>query len=557
LLEFFNLYITLITSIFNLVEMDGFAIAVAVFIAVTILVGVFAGKLVNRSGKRLIVAGKSLPLFLVGTMLAAQAVDGNSTLGNIALVFQFGFWAGAVIPIGLGVCLLLVGAFYAKPLNKMSMITLPDFYFRRYGNGAEGISSILMIISFLILVAGNLAACGFILEIVFGIDYFWGITIAALAVVVYTIAGGLFASAYTNLFQVYLAIGSFWAAFLFFLGGFADTPWDIIYNNATAVGGAGFMDLSGLYDVANGALLNWGALFALGLGDIIALDFMERVFAAKNPKTAKRGALMGGALTMFTVIPTSMLGVVAFFYLPADTLPDLAMPLLATQHMPFAIGAGILMGVVGASMSTASGGLLAISSVISRNLMQRIIRRRWMNKPNWSDNKLLNTTRIVIVPMMVIGTAIGYFVPAPGVYLILAFDIMFAGAFVPLTLGLFWKKANMPATIAALLIGSVLRLQFFWTMPEEWWGLDTMIPPIVSLIVFVIVAYATQHKYPGKARHDVRDYVPPEEDVIAGEDLKHFGDGTQAMDGGSSSSDPPDNSDLGKYEKDYLERMKK
>ena len=545
------------TSIFNLVEMDGFAIAVAVFIAVTILVGVFAGKLVNRSGKRLIVAGKSLPLFLVGTMLAAQAVDGNSTLGNISLVFQFGFWAGAVIPIGLGVCLLLVGFFYAKPLNKMSMITLPDFYFRRYGNGAEGISSILMIISFLILVAGNLAACGFILEIVFGIDYFWGITIAALAVVVYTIAGGLFASAYTNLFQVYLAIGSFWAAFLFFLGGFADTPWDIIYNNATAVGGAGFMDLSGLYDVANGALLNWGALFALGLGDIIALDFMERVFAAKNPKTAKRGALMGGALTMFTVVPTSMLGVVAFFYLPADTLPDLAMPLLATQHMPFAIGAGILMGVVGASMSTASGGLLAISSVISRNLMQRIIRRRWMNKPNWSDNKLLNTTRIVIVPMMVIGTAIGYFVPAPGVYLILAFDIMFAGAFVPLTLGLFWKKANMPATIAALLVGSVLRLQFFWTMPEEWWGLDTMIPPIVSLIVFVIVAYATQHKYPGKARHDVRDYVPPEEDVIAGEDLKHFGDGTQAMGEGSSSSDPPDNSDLGKYEKDYLERMKK
>lgn len=545
------------TSIFNLVEMDGFAIAVAVFIVVTILVGVFAGKLVNRSGKRLIVAGKSLPLFLVGTMLAAQAVDGNSTLGNISLVFQFGFWAGAVIPIGLGVCLLLVGFFYAKPLNKMSMITLPDFYFRRYGNGAEGISSILMIISFLILVAGNLAACGFILEIVFGIDYFWGITIAALAVVVYTIAGGLFASAYTNLFQVYLAIGSFWAAFLFFLGGFADTPWDIIYNNATAVGGAGFMDLSGLYDVANGALLNWGALFALGLGDIIALDFMERVFAAKNPKTARRGALMGGALTMFTVVPTSMLGVVAFFYLPADTLPDLAMPLLATQHMPFAIGAGILMGVVGASMSTASGGLLAISSVISRNLMQRIIRRRWMNKPNWSDNKLLNTTRIVIVPMMVIGTAIGYFVPAPGVYLILAFDIMFAGAFVPLTLGLFWKKANMPATIAALLVGSVLRLQFFWTMPEEWWGLDTMIPPIVSLIVFVIVAYATQHKYPGKARHDVRDYVPPEEDVIAGEDLKHFGDGTQAMGEGSSSSDPPDNSDLGKYEKDYLERMKK
>ena len=45
--------------------------------------------------------------------------------------------------------------------------------------------------------------------------------------------------------------------------------------------------------------------------------------------------------------------------------------------------------------------------------------------------------------------------------------------------------------------------------------------------------------------------------MIAGEDLKHFGDGTQAMGGGQSDSDPPDNSDLAEYERDYLERMKK
>ena len=521
-----------------LVEMESFGIAVAAFIVITLVVGVFAGRLVKNSGKRLIVAGKSLPLFMVGTMLAAQAVDGNSTLGNIALVFEFGFWAGAVIPIGLGISILMVSAFYAKPLNKMSMITLPDFYFRRFGNGAEGISGILMIISFLILVAGNLAASGFILEVVFGINYFYGIAISAIVVVIYTVAGGLFASAYTNLFQVYLAIGAFWAAFLFFFGGFADTPWDVIYNNAPPE----FMDLSGLFDIANGALINWGAILALGLGDIIALDFMERVFAAKNPKTAQRGALMGGALTMFTVIPTSMLGIVAFYYLPADTLPDLALPLLATEFMPFAIGAAILMGVIGASMSTASGGLLAISSVISRNLMQRIIRRRWMGKSNWSDSKLLQVTRLTIIPMMVAGTAIGYFIPAPGIYLILAFDIVFAGAFAPLTFGLFWKKANMPAAITALIVGSAIRLIFFFTMPEEWAGLDTMIPPVIATVLFVIVAYATQSKYPGKSRHDVRDYVPPEEDVIAGEDLKHFGDGSQAMPGSydPNTSEPPD-----------------
>jgi Na+/proline symporter len=301
------------------------------------------------------------------------------------------------------------------------------------------------------------------------------------------------------------------------------------------------MDLSGLYDIANGALINWGAILALGLGDIVALDFMERVFSAKNPKTARRGALMGGALTMFTVIPTSMLGIVAFFYLPADTIPDLALPLLSTEILPFAIGAAILMGVVGASMSTASGGLLAISSVISRNMMQRIIRRRWMGKPNWSDSQLLKVTRLVIIPMMVVGTAIGFFVPAPGIYLILAFDIVFAGAFAPLTFGLFWKKANMPAAVASIIVGSLIRFAFFFTMPEEWAGLDTMIPPIIAFALFYVVAMATQDKYPGKARHDVRDYVPPEEDVIAGEDLKHFKGGEEAMPGGYT----PDSSDPG------------
>jgi len=523
-----------------MVEMDGFGIAVAVFIIITLVVGIFASKLVKNSGKRLIVAGKSLPLFMVGTMLAAQAVDGNSSLGNVALVFEFGFWAGAVIPIGLGLCLFMVAAFYAKPLNKMSMITLPDFYFRRFGNGAEGLSGILMIISFLILVAGNLAASGFILEVVFGIDYFYGIAISAIVVVIYTIAGGLFASAYTNLFQVYLAIGAFWAGFLFFYGGFADTPWDVIYNNAPPE----FMDLSGLYDVANGALINWGAILALGLGDIVALDFMERVFSAKNPKTAQRGALMGGALTMFTVIPTSMLGIVAFFYLPIDIDPNMALPLLSTEILPFAIGAAILMGVVGASMSTASGGLLAISSVISRNMMQRIIRRRWQQKPNWSDSSLLKVTRIVIIPMMVVGVAIGYFIPAPGIYLILAFDIVFAGAFAPLTFGLFWKKANMPAAVVALIAGSLIRLAFFFIMPEDITefpqaGLDTMIPPIIAFALFYVVAQATQGKYPGKARHDVRDYVPPEEDVIAGEDLLHFKEDSTATSAGGPNSNTP------------------
>ncbi len=154
-------------------------------------------------------------------------------------------------------------------------------------------------------------------------------------------------------------------------------------------------------------------------------------------------------------------------------------------------------------------------------------------------------TRIIIIPMMVAGTALGYFLPAPGIYLILAFDVVFAGAFAPLTFGLFWSKANMPAAIASLIVGTGLRLYLFMVMPEELAGLDTMIPPVVAFALFIGVAYATQAKYPGKARHGVTDYVPPEEDLISGNDLKNFAGGSEAMPGGAAESSSPSDDGAG------------
>ena len=499
-------------------ELDGYGIAIIVFLALTVLVGVFTGKFVKKSSRRLMVAGKSLPLMFVGTMLAAQAIDGNSSLGNVALVFEFGFWAGAAIPIGLGGCLLLTGLFYGSRLNKMSMLTLPDFYFRRFGSGAEGISGVLMMISFTVLVAGNFAACGFILEAVFGIDFFWGMMTISILVLIYTFAGGLFASAYTNIFQVYLAIGAFWAAFIFVAAGYTGVD----FGEVLAATPPEYLDLSGLFDMANGALINWAGIMALAIGDIVALDFMERVFAARDPKTAQRGAFMGAGLTFLTVIPTSMIGIFMLFMLPTLENPFMAYPTFALNHVPFAIGAALLMGVLGASMSTASGGLLAISSVMSRNIIQRNILKRILKRPGMNDRKLLITTRLFMLPMMAGAFILGYLIPQPGIYLILAFDIVFAGAWGPLTFGLFWRKANMPAAITSLLVGSSLRLLMFFIIPADLAGLDTFIPPLISVPLFVIVALATQKRYPGAQRHGVVDYVPPEEDIVNGEDLKGY-----------------------------------
>ena len=112
-------------------------IGVIVALVIFFIVGFSMLYLVRRSGKRFIIAGKQLPFFLVGTMLLAQALDANATLGNAGGVFSAGFFAGFQFPLGLALCLLVVGIWYAKPLNRMNLITLPDFYYRRFNRPTE------------------------------------------------------------------------------------------------------------------------------------------------------------------------------------------------------------------------------------------------------------------------------------------------------------------------------------------------------------------------------------------------------------------------------------
>jgi SSS family solute:Na+ symporter len=80
----------------------------------------------------------------------------------------------------------------------------------------------------------------------------------------------------------------------------------------------------------------------------------------------------------------------------------------------------------------------------------------------------------------------------------------------------------MPAALSSLIVGSALRLVMFFVTPIEYAGIDTMIPPVVSFVLFIGVALATQKKYPG--RPGIINYVPPEEDIVRVEDLKGYVD---------------------------------
>ena len=268
----------------------------------------------------------------------------------------------------------------------------------------------------------------------------FGMLISTAVVLLYTYFGGLFSCAYTDIFHIYLALIGFWLGFIYFIGPWSPIPGGL--ETIVANVPPNFMNLSGLTDISSGALINWAAILSLGLGDIVALDFMERVFAADGGRTAQKSCYLAAGLTLLVLIPLTMIGIIGHTLEPKIADPFTLYPIIAVEHLPFVIGVLMLVSTVSCGMSTANGGTLAIASVVSRNMIQSNVVRKLLKKPGLSDRQLLLTTRLLVIPMFFTAFALGAPIPRPGVYLILAFDIVFAGYLVPLVLGTLLEKVN-------------------------------------------------------------------------------------------------------------------
>ncbi len=473
---------------------------VAVFIAIQMTIGLFVAKAVRGSSTRFIVAGRGLILPLAATALMAQAVDSNATLGNTDLSSQFGFWAGASLPIGLAICLFLTGLFFAKPLNSMGLLTLPDFYRRKYGRAVELVASPIMVLSFTILLAGNLVAGGYLFETFLGTSFTIGVLLIALAMLLYTLPGGLLSVVYTDLLQVSLAV----------IGSIAVLVFIAVNYGISIPKGMGPFDFGQLTSPASGAYINWATLIALGLGDIVALDFMERVFAARSPGTARRACFVGAIGTLVIGIPFSLVALSAgsiFKQLGVKPGGDAILYTLLQNTAPAILIIIVLSAIVAASLSTGTGAVLAMSSVCARNILG--VR----SGEEGSRDGLLLATRLLMVPIALFSMFIALRIPQTGILLTLAFDVALAGLLVPFVFGIYWSKANTLAALAAIITGSVTRLVFFALVPTTYGvdntllyipnhifsasfdGVPTVLSALVSLVFFVTVALATQSSH--------------------------------------------------------------
>ncbi|MGL1833997.1 sodium:solute symporter family protein [Rhodocyclaceae bacterium SMB388] len=434
---------------------------VIAYIVVSVGIGLYAATRVHDA-RDYIVAGRNLPMIMVLAMVFATWFGAETVLGISATFIDEGFRGLISDPLGASICLVLFGLVFARPLYRMNLLTLGDFFRVRYNRSTEVALSLAIIASYLGWVGAQMAALGLVFNVLSdgAITVNQGVFIGAAVVLVYTLFGGMWSVAMTTFVQmIVIVLGLLYVTWLAgdMAGGFTN-----VIAKASAEGKLEFLPTLDRLD-----MLAWiAALLTMALGSIPQQDVFQRVNSSKNERVAVWGTTLGGVSYFFFAAVPLFLAYSATLIDPAmverfmDEDSQLILPNLIIGYMPFAAQVVFFGALISVIMSTASGTLLAPSVTFSEN----ILRGYWNDM---TDRQLLLATRLAVVAFSIIVAVYAVSTDATIHHMVeSAYRVTLAGAFVPLAAGLFWKRANnLGATLAIVLgIGTWLLFELF--VPE-------------------------------------------------------------------------------------------
>jgi len=422
---------------------------VILYLLGTMGIGIYAGTRI-KSTTDFAIAGRSLPLAMVITTTFATWFGAETVMGIPAKFVEGGLHAVVEDPFGASMCLVLVGAFFASRLYKMSLLTIGDFYRHRYGEGVEIFCSIAIILSYLGWVAAQITALGLVFTVLSGgsIAPAVGMTIGTVLVLIYVLIGGMLAVAWTDFIQmIVLVVGlSLIAVMAGEQAGGADKVLDMALANDW------FKILP--EHTPEGWIAFIAAAITMMLGSIPQQDVFQRVMSAKDSATAKKGAIIGGfSYLLFAFVPMFIVAS-SLLIMPAETKallandPQKVLPTLILSKMPLIAQIFFFGALVSAIKSTSSATLLAPSTSFVENILKNI-------RPGMSDRQVLLSLRITIFVFTALVLTYAIKMQGTAIYDMVssAYQVTLVGAFVPLSFGLYWKRATTQGAILSITAG--------------------------------------------------------------------------------------------------------
>ncbi|MFJ8101168.1 sodium:solute symporter [Lysinibacillus sp. NPDC096212] len=434
------------------------------YFGVLMIIGIIGVKKA-KSEKDFVLAGSRLGYYSHVGCLAAVIIGGAATMGSTSLGYNYGvsgLWF--VSMMGFGIAAL--GLFVVNKIGGYEVFTISQLLGKRFGEGTQLISAIVTAIYTLMVVVTQVIGMGNVIHVLLGWSLIPSMIIGGGIVLFYTILGGMWSITLTDIIQfIVMTIGVFFIMFPF---------------SVNSVGG-----LTALFSSVPEAHLSltnigWDRIFQYFLlyffGLMVSQDIWQRVFTARSQKVAKSSAISAGLYSVLYGLVLSIVGMCAHVLLPNLGDSQSAFTSLALEILPPGLLGLVLASVCSALMSNASGAIFASATLITNDIIKVYV------KKDMTDKDIINTSRIVILGLGVLAIIFSVWIQNILVALDMAYAILSGAIFVPLIIGLYWKRVTSKAAFYSIIASSLVIFISFIIF-----GITSTLPIIYGLITGLVV----------------------------------------------------------------------
>ena len=422
-----------------------FLLILIAYAVLMIVLGVVVSRRV-RGSSSFFVAGRGLGAGLIFSTLLAANIGAGSTVGAAGLGYRDGvsawWWVGSA-GIGSVILALTVGPKIWRVAKEHNLYTVGDYLEFRYDRSVRGVMALLLWFGSLSILAGQLIAVAWILNVVADLSKPVGCAIAAVVITTYFTLGGLHATARVNVLQLAVKMTGFVISLIYLLGasgGFASLE----SNVASTVGADRAEAYFGLVGQGWSSAISYLAILAPSF--VISPGLLQKLFGARDENAVRLGVgANAAALLAYAIVPVLM-GIIARGHFPALANHELALPTLLTQALPLWLGALLLGAIFSAELSAADAALFMLSTSLSKDLYKAFL------NPDASDERLMRVAKTSAIACGIAGAVLGMFLPTVISALKIFYTLLSAALLLPLVAGLYTRRLQARAAILSMLV---------------------------------------------------------------------------------------------------------
>jgi solute:Na+ symporter, SSS family len=417
-----------------------------IYAALMILMGAIVSRRV-RASSDFFVAGRGLGAGLIFSTLLAANIGAGSTVGAAGLGYRDGvsawWWVGSA-GIGSLILAFAVGPKIWQVAKEHNLYTVGDYLEFRYDNRVRGLTALLLWFGSLSILAGQLIAVAWILNVVAGVSKPVGCAIAAVVITTYFTLGGLHATARVNVLQLTVKMAGFFLALFYLLNTGAGISREQLARSGVE-----------RVDAYLGVLgQNWpmalGYLVILAPSFVISPGLLQKVFGARDKNAVRIGVGLNAiSLLAYAIVPV-LIGIIARARFPELTNRELALPTLLTQALPLWLGALLLSAIFSAELSAADAALFMLSTSLGKDLYKSFV------NPEATDERLMQVAKGAAIGCGVAGGILASFLPTVITALTIFYTLLAAALTLPLIAGLYTRKVTANSAIISMVISILL-----------------------------------------------------------------------------------------------------